>query len=156
MCSKLGESFVHDIYIICTIVQQRTQCTIYIAPRTSDWNLSMPPRQRSVSSRAAYRGNAALRRTVTDSESQPALVCVGCNKAFVSLRSFNGHHSSPYVKPECQGRKKGVEQGIQVTARDIRVISREIVAPEEDRGGDEQEMYTTRTYTEHIEYTKRT
>ena len=140
--------------MLCTIVQQRTQCTIYIAPRTSDLNLSMPPRERSVSSRAAYRGNRAL--CWPDSESQPALVCVGCNKAFVSLRSFNGHHSSPYVKPECRGRKKGVEQGLQVTARDIRVISREIVAPEEDRVGDEQEMYTTRTYTEHIEYTKRT
>jgi hypothetical protein len=64
----------------------------------------------------------------SESESAPgpvsALVCQGCGRGFASLRSFNGHHSSPYVRPQCQGRDKGVDQDMVVTSRDVRVRSR--------------------------------
>ena len=59
-----------------------------------------------------------------DSESRSALVCQGCGRAFDSLRRFNGHHSSPYVRPQCRGRQNGVDEDMVVTSRDVRVRSR--------------------------------
>ena len=68
--------------------------------------------------------SAPARGGESESVSASALVCQGCGRGFASLRSFNGHHSSPYVKPQCRGREKGVDEDIVVTSRDVRVRSR--------------------------------
>jgi len=73
------------------------------------------------------------------SASLSALVCQGCGRGFASLRSFNGHHSSPYVRPQCRGRDKGVDQDMVVTSRDVRVrlrvrVDSDPTAAVEDQG----------------------
>ena len=69
-----------------------------------------------------------------ESESVSALVCKGCGRGFASLRKFNGHHSSPYVKPQCRGRQNGLEEDMVVTSRDVRVRSRGLAGPAEAPG----------------------
>ena len=68
--------------------------------------------------------SAPARGGESESVSASALVCQGCGRGFASLRCFNGHHSSPYVKPQCRGREKGVDEDMVVTSRDVRVRSR--------------------------------
>ena len=73
--------------------------------------------------------SAPARGGESESVSASALVCQGCGRGFASLRSFNGHHSSPYVRPQCRGREKGVDEDMVVTSRDVRVRSRVRVDP---------------------------
>ena len=68
--------------------------------------------------------SAPARGGESESVSASALVCQGCGRGFASLRCFNGHHSSPYVRPQCRGREKGVDEDMVVTSRDVRVRSR--------------------------------
>ena len=70
------------------------------------------------------RSRAGPAQATGESESRSALVCQGCGRAFDSLRRFNGHHSSPYVRPQCRGRQNGVDEDMVVTSRDVRVRSR--------------------------------
>ena len=102
--------------------------------------------------------SAPARGGESESVSASALVCQGCGRGFASLRCFNGHHSSPYVKPQCRGREKGVDEDMVVTSRDVRVRSRVRVTVDPAAAAEAQgtsyiqATYTKRTCTVHARY----
>ena len=92
--------------------------------------------------------SAPARGGESESVSASALVCQGCGRGFASLRCFNGHHSSPYVKPQCRGREKGVDEDMVVTSRDVRVRSRVRVTVDPAAAAEAQgTSYIQATYT---------
>ena len=49
-----------------------------------------------------------------------SLTCAGCGRDFGSWRALNAHHSSPFARPDCQGRERALLADVTFNLRNVR------------------------------------